>query len=1132
MRKDKRSVFCLVAVLLSVVLSGCNSAEAPLFESLPSEVTGITFQNTVTETEEKNMLSFEYIYNGAGVAAADFNNDGFTDLYFVGNETENKLYLNRGDFRFEDVSELTGTSGSLEKWYSGVSLADVNSDGLPDIYLSATGRESADLRKNELYINLGSDESGMPRFAESAEAYGLNDSTFSTHAAFFDYNNDGVLDVYVLVANKNSGVSYTNSFQQMGQQISENTDKLYEGSWDYDLGHPVYTDVSLKAGIDKGGFGLGVSILDINSDGQKDIYIANDYATEDLFWINNGDGTFTNRIGEMFSHTSYSAMGTDFADINNDGLLDLFTLDMLPEVNVRAKMMANPNNYRNYVNEVFADSYPQYTKNSLQLNMGKVSPDELPVFSEIAALSGIEATDWSWSALFADFTNSGYQDLFVTNGIPRDITDKDFWSEYGRVKDIMPMSMALPKIPRVPVPNYIFENNSDLTFINRTVEWGFEKPGYSTGAVYADLNNDGYLDIVVNNTNETAGLFRNVSSENTETLRNNWLKINLNGAEKNSMGLGTVLDLFFPDGTHQKHEHTLHRGYLSSVDPLLHFGLGEYEFLDSLRVSYNIGDELFKETFQQVEGNQILTIHLGEFESEKSEFSQKEEEQLYKWVTEELLPSVKTEPPVHNDFAEHPTLLYKLSERGPASAAGDISGNGLDDLFIGPVGAQPAYILLQQESGTFIREPFEMDLNFRNSGILVNDAELADVNGDGLPDLYLALGSLTGGDSEGMPADRIYLNAGEGKFNLMENALPDIITNSMVVKSEDLNNDGYPDFFVGSGAGIGTYPVSDRHYLLINDLENSGKFTDETESLSPNLAGYMGIINDAFWTDLTNDGSPELITAGDWEPVRIFQFVDHKLVEKTEEFGIDKFTGLWNSVSIGDINDDGRPEIFTGNWGLNALFEANEEHPMRIYYGDLTGDGFIESIPTHFAKNRSGELEEYPYHYREDFMRHIPGLMRTFPTHKSYGEASIESILSQFAGDPQIKEINNLQSVVFLSSSDGRFVVEPLPKESQFAPVFDVYQDTSKSGSKKRIFVAGNIRGGDVYSGNYNALKSFVLEINPENSNQVKKMIPLSKTGIAQSGYGRDIYKIRNSSGKNRYAIIYDTGEVKVFEER
>lgn len=453
-------------------LSSCTASEEPLFKGLKSADTGVTFVNTVTETDEQNMLTFEYIYNGAGVAAADFDNDGQVDLYFLGNEVSNELYLNQGDFQFENVTQSSGTAGSLEKWYSGVAIVDINSDGLPDIYLSVTGSDDVNLRKNELYINLGKDDSGVLRFEEMAESYGLDHDSHTTQTVFFDYDNNGVLDAYLLVADSNSDTSYGNLSPQVEQDAVFNADKLLQGVWNDEVEHPMYSDVSQEAGIIKGGYGLSVNILDINGNGYKDIYVANDYVTEDLFWINNQDGTFSDMLPALFKHSSFSAMGSDVADINNNGFLDIFTLDMLPEINVRAKMMANPNNYRNYVNNAFSNFFPQVTKNTLQLNMGTLEQEELPVFSKVASFSGVEATDWSWAALFADFTNSGYKDLFVTNGIPRDITDKDFWQEYGRVRNIMPKSMALPKIPDVHLSNYIYENQGDLTFLNKTTDWG------------------------------------------------------------------------------------------------------------------------------------------------------------------------------------------------------------------------------------------------------------------------------------------------------------------------------------------------------------------------------------------------------------------------------------------------------------------------------------------------------------------------------------------------------------------------------------------------------------------------------------------------------------------------------------
>lgn len=1130
MKKMNPSVPRILALLIFLKLSGCSFSDSTVFESVSPETSGISFQNTVAETDEQNMLSFEYMYNGAGVAAADFNNDGLTDLYFAGNETGNALYLNRGDFQFQDISAQSGTSGSSEKWYSGVSAVDINSDGLMDIYLSISGRDDAELRKNELYINTGPDDTGIPVFVESAREYGLDDPSYSTHAAFFDYNNDGALDMYLLVANSGSGASYANAFEQMGQQNEGNTDKLFEGAWDDQLNHPVYTDVSETSGINLEGYGLGVNILDVNMDGHKDIYVTNDYVSEDIFWVNNGDGTFTNRIADMLSHTSYSAMGSDVADINNDGLIDLFSLDMLPEVNVRAKMMANPSNYRNYVNEAFSNTFPQHTKNTLQLNMGSVNSNELPVFSEIGAFANVEATDWSWASLFADFNNSGFRDLFITNGIPRDITDKDFWSEYGRVQDIMPMSMALPKIPEVPATNYIFENNHDLTFTNRSEVWGFVQPGYSTGTVYADLDNDGDLDIVVNNTYSTAGVYRNNTVESGNETGSNWLKINILGTERNRNGLGTVLDLFFDDGSHQKHEQSVYRGYLSSVDPVLHFGIGQRAAVDSLRISYTLGRDRFEKTFYGVEANQVLEVDLNEFGGKSMEADRINNDPEYKWVTENLLPAGAFEPSGYNDFSDNPMLLYKLSELGPANASGDITGNGLDDLFVGPVGSQEGYLLKQQQSGEFVREPFSTEWAAENPGIVVNDAELADVNGDGYPDLYLAVASLSRDLEPMLASDRLYLNNGEGGFYFADGMIPVITTNSNSVTSADINNDGQADFFIGSGAGTGTYPVSERHYFLINDLQNSGSFIDQTEQLSTALTSYDGIINDSEWIDLNGDGSFELVAAGDWEPIRVFQKEGDIWADKTSDFGLNENAGLWMSISVSDVNGDGYPDLIAGNFGENALFEADTEQPMRIYYGDLTGDGFFESVPSRFTVTQNGEIKEFPYHYREDFMRHIPGLMRTYSTHERYGRTSMQEIIAQFEGEIKKKKVNDLQSVVYLNEGGNKFSLQILPRQAQFAPLFDVLSDGISTEPEDRLFLAGNMRGGDVYSGSYNAMKSFVMDVKIDTDSLSMNTIPVSESGIYLNGYARSIYKIKNRVGVSRFAVVFDTGEVRFFQ--
>lgn len=1124
--KPKATFNFLSSILLTVALLSACSQEPPPFEKLDSSATGIHFNNIVEESDSLNMLVNEYIYNGAGVGVADFNQNGYPDLFFAGNMVDNRLYLNEGEFRFSDVTEQANLAGNLSKWYSGVSVVDINHNGLPDIYLTVTASDDPELRRNELYVHQGLDEDGIPVFKEMAEAYGLDDPSYSTHAAFFDANNNGALDMYLLVAYSGADIAYGNIMAQQEASERANTDKLLTYSWDDEKGHPVYRDVSDEAGINQAGHGLGVQIVDINKNGWKDVYVANDYISEDLFWINNGDGTFTNRANDMFKHTSYSAMGTDIGDINNNGRMDIYTLDMLPEINVRRKMMANPNNYRNYVNDAFAGYHPQYTRNTLQLNMGSVEPDGLPHFSEIALLANVDATDWSWAALLIDVDNDGYRDLFVTNGIPRDNTDKDFWDEYGRVRNIMPYSIALPKIPEVKVPNYMFKNQGNLQFKDVTHSWGFETPSYSTGVVYVDLNNNGAMDLVINNTNDNALVYRNRIGENAKKDRNHWLKLDFEGDEKNPMGLGAMVDLHF-NGHIQAYEHTLYKGYISSVNPIAHFGLGTAEKIDSLVVRWPTGNGFAKEVITDPAINQTHTISRENAEGSES-VEEKEFSPIFADVTEKLNVTYRHQARNFNDFHEQPLLPYKLSSKGPGMASGDLSGNGLDDLFIGASAEQAPVILYQESDGSFEQVRFDLKGIDPDKFQHHNDVLLFDANGSGRLDIYLASGGI---DEQWFDfKDQLYINNGNGTFMLAEDALPNVSLNSSVAKQADFTGNGMQDLFVGSLNIPGRYPDAQPNLLLRNDSDNGQvRFTDVTQEKAPQLHD-LGMVNDAVWSDFNGNGKPDLVIAGEWLPVTFFESQDNTFENRTDQYGFPDEIGWWKSIYSADLNNNGYDDYVIGNLGLNSLYRASHEEPVSVYYGDLTENGFHESLLTFYLWDEEWNRHEYPSHNREDVTRHIPELSRRFQSHQEFGLADLEEILTgEMKDNATVHRATNFSSSIIFNQGEGQFQKSELPVEAQFAPIQGIASMNLTNSKYPELLISGNLFDADIQSGSYNALNGLVLK---EGEDGMFEYIPVQESGFYLPGDGRSIKLLNGPDGNKIIVAFQRNGTLRMFRKQ
>jgi enediyne biosynthesis protein E4 len=1044
----------IVGLILMLTMVGCKASEPPLFVLRSSAETGITFANTLQEDDSIfNPLDFDYIYNGAGVAVGDFNNNGLQDIFFGGNMVSSRLYLNQGDFRFEDVTEIAGVGTDV--WVTGVSVVDINQDGWLDIYLSVAGIDP-ERRANLLFINEGPDENGIPRFAEQAEAYGLADTGYSTHAAFFDYNGNGLLDVFILT----NALETTSRNMIRPRRISgeaASTDRLYRNN-----GDGTFTDVSREAGILFEGYGLGVLIADLNRDGLPDIYVANDFLTSDVVYINNGDGTFTNRAAQYLKSQSHNSMGVDIADITNNGLLDIFVLDMLPRDNERKKMMLAGSRYDVFNMALDFGYEPQYVRNTLQLNNG-LGPDGVPAFSEIGQLAGVHDTDWSWAALFADFDNTGSRDLFVTNGYRRDVTNLDY-IVYGQEMRAMAMVSsaeerrrgllaALWDLPEVKLPNYIFKNNNDLTFTDVTEAWGHNIAGFSTGAVYVDLNNNGALDLVVSNLDGEAFVFEN----RTRALPDrNFLRLDLRGPDGNRGGYGAKVTLR-AGGQLQYHEHTPYRGYKSTVEQIIHFGLGATERVDSLEIVWPDGSY---QLLRDVAANQVLAVDHRDA-GERPPNQPNHPNHLFERLDNSSGLEHRHRSRRLPDFKHTPLLPHKHSQGGPGLAVGDVTGNGLEDVYVGGGRENDKVLLIQREPGRFEPRVLEEYSWYEDMGALFFDA-----NGNGHLDLYVVSGGgfLTNHLVEYQ--DRLYLNDGQGNFERAADALPEVVSSGSCVIAADYNGNGKLDLFVCGRIRPGEYPLAPRSYLLRNDTQPGGpvRFTDVTAEVAPELA-EIGLVSSALWTDFDQDGQLDLILVGEWMPLTFFRNDGDRFVNVTASTGLGATHGWWNSIVAGDFNNNGRTDYIVGNLGLNSEYRASPREPMRLYAADFDGNGSIDPIMSYYIQGRS-----YPAHTRDMMIDQIIGMKGRFPHYIDYARAPMDQVLSRAERDQaKVLEAVEMRTSLLENLGDGRFALRPLPLPAQFAPTFGMVVNDFDGDGNLDVLMVGNSFATEPHIGWYTA---------------------------------------------------------------
>ena len=1111
MNKKDFSFSILFAVSLGFVVVSCSSINnrETLFRSLAPSKTGIIFENNLNYNKELNPYTYRNFYNGGGVGIGDFNKDGLQDIFFTGNQVSNRLYLNEGDFQFKDITDKAGLN-SEGVWSTGVSVVDINGDGWLDIYVCKSGSPGGKNRHNELFIN-----NGDSTFTEKSEEYGLNIEGLSTDAVFFDYDRDGDLDMYLL---SNSFQPVTNLSPQPGLRDildPEGGDRLFRNetvSNGRQTGKsPVFTDVTDEAGIysSRIGFGLDVLAGDINGDGWVDLYISNDFFERDYLYVNNRDGTFSERLPELMQSISFSSMGGDMADINHDGFPEIFVTDMLPEAWERAKSKTAFDFWDDFSNRVQNGYFYQYVRNTLQLNTGPLPGSDIK-FQEIGRFAGVEATDWSWTALFADLDLNGYNDIYVTNGIYKDLTDQDYVSDHNSMRKLrsvieedQPVSILFDEIPSTPVPNYAFSGTDSLIFQNKAREWGLGEEGFSNGAAYVDLDNDGDLDLAVNNVNRPSSVLENRS----EVMRPDYrgMTISLKGKENNTFAVGAKVKAWIDGKMYYREQHPM-RGFQSSVDPRLHFGFGQAETIDSLLIEWPGGERSFRQDVPvkpslSIEQSDTDISRNGRAVSGRGERSSTGKP-LFSNVTESVSLDYRHSENEFTDFRRD-RLLYEMhSTEGPASCVADINGDGLDDLYLGGAKGQPGAIYLQNEGLKFERleqQAFTADRESEDTACTWLDA-----NGDGALDLYVSSGGSEFPSSSSSLADRIYINR-EGEFVRNRNLLPQSQYEiGSVVIAEDFDQDGDTDLFTGSRMQPFAYGVPANGNLLVND--GKGNFSNNSEQLAPELR-EIGLLTDAGWFDYDNDGDADLVLAGEWMPLMILQ---NRLMETgkatfqqvTEMTGLAQTDGLWKSLQIADVNNDGLPDIIAGNHGLNSRLRASREAPLKFWVHDFDRNGSIEQILTKSEENR-----DIPLVLLQDLKEQMPRIDSRVSDFETYAEMDMKDLFTEeeLSGS-RVLTAGELGSALFINRKGATFEKLKLPLEAQLYPVYASLSGISMHTGESHLLTAGNLDAVKPLFGAYQSGFGSVLKFEEDLS-----PIPYRKSGFIVEGEVRAIHKVKSS---------------------
>ena len=1095
----KFKVKSLLRLIVSfAILNSCTTSQRDSnpkeliggLELLPSQQTGITFNNAITESETINHIYYNQIYSGSGVAIGDLNNDGLPDIYFGGNQVKDKLYLNKGGLKFQDISETSKISRS-SGWTWGVTMADVNADGYLDIYVCRNGESMNPTdRKNQLFIN-----NKDLTFTESGIKYGLADKGFSSQAVFFDMDNDGDLDMYLVNQIPDSRLfkRYKNIPKERYQLYK---DKLYKNEGG------TFKEVSKDIGLADGfTYGLSVSASDLNNDGWTDLYVSNDYDEPDFMYYNNGDGTFENVILDKIKHISRFSMGTDTGDINNDGSIDLLTLDMASEDHYRSKTNMRSMNAQEFKEMIDKGDHHQYMFNTLQLNNGSGS------FSDIANIAGIAKTDWSWAGLLADLDNDGYKDIIISNGVKKDVRNNDFLTGlYEELKTDSKDFYKMSKLaPSNPLSNYIYKNINGYEFENVTKEWGFDLPSFSHGLSYADLDNDGDLDIVTNNMGSEASIYKNNSN-------GNYLKVEFEGSAKNTFGYGAKVIVYNKDKI-QLAENSVTRGYFSSKEPNLFFGLGKEKTVDSLKV---IWPDRKVQVYHNLKVNKTLTAKHAKAKSPKAK--DLNSKTLFTNINAQDIglnfTHVENE---FDDFSEEVLLPHKLSNNGPFSATSDVNNDGLDDVFIGGAANQAGVLYLQTKEGVFQKSnstPWEIDRLSEDLGALFFDVDM-----DGDTDLYVASGGSEFKSGNHLLKDRIYINDGYGNFIKNTKALPNIFESSQAVKASDIDKDGDLDLFVGTRLIAGKYTFPASSYLLLNE---NGIFKEVQNTLAPDLK-QIGMVTDAVFSDIDQDGDEDLLVVGEWMEITVLENTNGSFIKNSKGFGLSDTTrGFWWSITVSDTDNDGDDDYILGNLGKNNKFKATKEHPFKVYTNDFDGNGTNDVVLAKFYKD-----DYVPMRGKECTTQQMPYVGEKFKDFHSFASSKLIDILpKETVENAVVYEISSFKSVILINDN-GVLNSRPLPIEAQISPIkCTVVEDFNNDGFKD-LFVIGNHYGVEVETVRYDAGYGAIFLGDGANN---FKFLPPNSSGIFSPSDSRFITPFRTAKKEKIYMVTNNNDSIALFK--